>query len=465
MALHRGIQSAIFYYLSCAPCTGYSYRKKRRKEATRDRAHKRALEENNPGLYRHPSPFATNPHWQEEMELGPATSKRKGHKSNLKAVKTSGTQNSGGSASQLASTVELGLSPNSDGGGKNDSKWNLKRYQREDEELNLDGSRDGDTSGLNRPPTARTAQTSRSATSYYSVNPPVNDLHPAIVTRYESKEDVMWMLQPPPTARVMNGKERANRSRSDSGGSRLSSRRGGGDANKLSRQVSERILDQKLKNGEEQPISISRVNSARTANAPKGQRHDRDPRSALTPVAGDSPSSSDEASSQPRRRRQKPAPIHVSSDSSTPSATTVIRRNNNDTTSTDSSFVTANPSRSLRPPVLSTVVSESHYTRSSDSLPLRDRTSRRAGLLTNDSSLNVLQELVPTGSLLNVKTSTKPPSFEARISLPPADSGEDRELQAGKDFDGWYAEHDFHIPQWAVDRTTRDVSYRWSMDF
>ena len=71
MAIHRGIQSAIFYYLSCAPCTGYSYRKKRRKEADRDRVAKHALEMEQPGLYRHPSPFATNVHWQTEIDLGP----------------------------------------------------------------------------------------------------------------------------------------------------------------------------------------------------------------------------------------------------------------------------------------------------------------------------------------------------------------------------------------------------------
>lgn len=60
-------------------------------------------------------------------------------------------------------------------------------------------------------------------------NPPLNDLHPPIVstTPYD-KEAMKWMLQPPPPASIMAGKQRVERdggrSRAESGASTLPSR-------------------------------------------------------------------------------------------------------------------------------------------------------------------------------------------------------------------------------------------------
>lgn len=533
MALHRGIQSAIFYYLSCAPCTGYSYRKKRRKEAIRDRALKHALQEDNPGLYRHPSPFATNPHWQEEIELGPThirTRKKDKSGKELKRTQTVGTYN----GSQEGSSTDLGSRPSSEK-VKNDGQWNLRRYQREDEELwgsssvnlprsvsktsNLAGSVDGDNM-LTRPPTARTAQTRRSSNSYYSTNPPVSDLHPATVTRYNSREDAMWMMQPPPPPAVMSGKERAsNRSRSDSGASRLSSRRGGDE--KLSRQLSNRIMEEKLLKSRDtlatSTLDVSRRNSQRsTGSGPRSQRHDwatdpsANPSTEETAANANANANPDDKDTQPKReRKRRPPPLAISEDS-THSATTVHHNHNHNhnhnhpyTTAARPHLSTINssgqpasgtPSGATTPtPSRRNTISAAH---SRDSSLDRGRLGRERRPPTTtvppDSSLKVLQELVPASSLLNINTATntdaangnslrkdlrtKTPSFEARVSLPPAngvgDGGEGDELDMDMDMDdGWHSGvdgRDFSLPQWAADSVARDVRtirHRWSMHF
>lgn len=61
---------------------------------------------------------------------------------------------------------------------------------------------------------------------YVGRNPPVNDLHPPIVTTTPYDTGSMkWMLQPPPAASIMNGKEKPfcekNRSRTNSRASTL----------------------------------------------------------------------------------------------------------------------------------------------------------------------------------------------------------------------------------------------------
>ncbi|GAB7348480.1 hypothetical protein MBLNU459_g6889t1 [Dothideomycetes sp. NU459] len=483
MALHRGIQSALFYYLSCAPCTGYSYRKKRRKEATRDRAEKHAMEMEQPGLYRHPSPFATNPHWQTEIDLGPghATTRRMaaGKDTQKPAKAAPRARDSDENGSTVASTVSLGLVP----ADSNDSTWNLRRCQREDEELwgsnmparssrsrGLEGSVINGRGTISRPTTARTAETDRSTASYYSTaNPPINDLHPAIITRINSAEDAMWMLQPPPIAHVMAGREKPNRHRSDSGASRLSSRRGGDK--QLSRQVSQRIVGDKLKAGELLPaIALSRESSGRTVHVSPGS----------TPMCNFDSSSSDDG--RAKRRRRRPPPINVSEDTSH-SARTVVHADPLRLSSTDTRDVSPrrkDPRRHLSPIMSDDASSDRTLARhsgsrgrSTDSLVDDRRSQRRPALAAKsrqDSSLNVLQELVPANSLLKVQAQalSKSPSFEARIELPPTDAVEEMELLgSGKaGFDSWYETKEFSaFPQWAADRVRRNVSSRWSVDF
>lgn len=97
-----------------------------------------------------------------------------------------------------------------------------------------------------------------------------------------------------------------------------------------------------------------------------------------------------------------------------------------------------------------------------------DRKPRPDNAKREDSSLNVLQELVPTNALLNSQKRNDVPTFEARIELPTADQYEEMMLLgSGKaGFDSWYEGRDFDtFPQWAADRVRRDVKTRWSMEF
>ncbi|EME87430.1 uncharacterized protein MYCFIDRAFT_75287 [Pseudocercospora fijiensis CIRAD86] len=221
MAVHRGIQSAIFYYLSCAPCADARVKKRRKREAAESRRDRLALEQDEKNVYVHPGEASTtNPNWQSEIELGPhGRRKKKTGNSSQRGLAPSRTSNNG---STKTSSVDLPQRL-----GSQDSRWNHRVYQREDEELWGSSSNMGASlyaGSLRRPERAKTADSSRSnGSSYYaSRNPPVNDMHPATVTKIASREEVMWMMQPLPVAEVMNGKERAPRSRSDSGGSRMS---------------------------------------------------------------------------------------------------------------------------------------------------------------------------------------------------------------------------------------------------
>lgn len=275
----------------------------------------------------------------------------------------------------------------------------------------------------------------------------------------------MWMLQPPPIAHVMAGREKPNRYRSNSGSSRPSTRFGGDK--QISRNVSQRTAGDKPKSGELLPaISLSRENSSRTANAsPRTTSHKFDS------------SSSDDA---PTRRKRRPPPIHTSEDSTR----TVIHNDASRLGPIDRSREPS-PRRRAQRRYLSPIMSDNA---SSDQILSRSRTNgasnhstdtlsddrrikRRPALADKsrqDSSLNVLQELAPAHSLLNVQKLSKSPSFEARIELPPRDSAEDMELLgSGKaGFDSWYETREFAaFPQWAADRVRRDVSSRWSVDF
>ncbi|KAL1306958.1 hypothetical protein AAFC00_005595 [Neodothiora populina] len=465
MALHRGIQSAIFYYLSCAPCTGYSYRKKRRKEAIRDRAQKHQLEMEEPGLYRHPSPFATNPNWQTEIDLGPSPLPPRGKKTSQKK----GRVNTG-NESNVTSSTSLPLAK----GASNDSNYTLRKHQREDEELwRTSTSRTSPLGAsvmdIGRPPTARTTRTDKTSTSYYSVqNAPINDLHPAIVTRIDNREDAMWMLQPPPSARVMSGREKpvTRVARSNSGSSKVSSRRP--DSSPLSRQISHRIIDEKLRSRELLP-----------AMDIDGERTPRPVDSALSPDTPTTERLSSDSTITSRRKR-RPPPISVSEDTqnSNRSCTDRHKTHSHSAEALDTNGQ-SDPHYSEDPAVRNT----RHLTASSK--PSRDNARQRRTVAVKpdetarsttrptlgskdrqDSSLNVLQELVPA-SMFNMRNSTKSPSFEAKIELPSPNSDETELLGSGKAaFENWFESRDIALfPEWVSERTKRDVSARWSVDF
>lgn len=476
------------------------YKKQRRKQAKQARKARTKLVEEQPGLYHHPEPTGTNPYWQEEIGLGPGPPPRRAKRTNThhrRATTIAGTHGSAvsqaGSSIDVDRAADLRLSDDT----LDDDNWNRKRYQREDEELwgfettvplqkAVSGSSVG-IIGLTRPSTSRSG-------SYYSARaPPVNDLHPPVVSLPSPHAcDNAWMLQPPPKAAVMSGKERATlRSRSGSGASsrvELS----------LQRQVSARQLRQKIDRGETPELpSLSGGNSYNDVLL--GRRHDR-PKTPLTRP----PSAA--SSYRPRTRRDTAmtntsVPEQLSSDSSD----TVVRRSHS--SSRDLSTV---PSlrlvrvRSSRQQ-LSTVVSSGsgdastsptnispppelenenvrvtaprkvrHSTQSTDSDPYH-LMKRHTPLVPSDiSSLNILQNLVSPDALLNSRF-VSAPLMEARIKLPPSDHDEQNVLDtdpwSGSGFAisrGWGTEQvggEARVPFDSAGVAERDPRMRWSVDF
>ncbi|KFX90055.1 hypothetical protein O988_08360, partial [Pseudogymnoascus sp. VKM F-3808] len=138
MSLGVGIQSVVFYVLSCSACSKISHRQKAKSEAKRERAEKKKLETDQPGLYHHPSPFNTNPYWDEEITLGPGPPSRKTGSKNTssRALHTAGHASSI-AASDVAPSSQAPSSPTivPEDQRLSGDDWNRKRYQREDEEL------------------------------------------------------------------------------------------------------------------------------------------------------------------------------------------------------------------------------------------------------------------------------------------------------------------------------------------
>ncbi|KAL8948079.1 MAG: hypothetical protein Q9222_005697 [Ikaeria aurantiellina] len=290
----RGFQSAVFYYLSCTPCNQLASRRRRRKGAARSKAEK----EMDQGPYPHPSPFSTNMYWAEEMTLGPGPpqkrerqqKKKRRRDGTFKAAADDRDLVTGSSAettgTSSADTVVQGVTELEQERRGSGDDWNRRRYQREDELLwGIDTISEDDDEAL------------RVGDSYYTArNPAVNDLHPPVVsTAPRNKIETQWMLQPPPSAKIMEGKVRANRSRSDSGGSNGSSRRGEVG---LGRQLGERLVEEKKRRrkrtgeeggGEAGSAVLSRATSKESEVASTtgegGQRHDRDEPSTEPPIS------------------------------------------------------------------------------------------------------------------------------------------------------------------------------------
>ena len=437
----RGFQSAIFYYLSCAPCTKLAYQRRRRKEHKRAQAEKAQSEAEN-GLYTHPLPFSTNPYWREEIELGPGPPQRRAardgkgksvkHKSGKggisRQLQTGGTGSSATTGVSSADTVvEIeGLEQIVDSG----EGWNKKRYQREDEVLW--GLEDRETMSTGASSMSRSG--SGSKYQFYARNPEINDLHPPVVSTHPTnRSETQWMLQPPPKARVMDGKERANtpnRSRSGTGGTNSSR----GSIRKvpefsLGKQVGEKLMESKLKSGEHLPSSaaMSRDPSARsTASArsrnSQGQPHDRDTHTLSRP-----------RSDSLRRKQTPPPPISISSELPLPSPP---------------------PTR----PPLSTIPSASFSQRSKDRSHLRPLIVSANSV----SSLHILQELVAPASQLN-RSPSPVPDIARSVKLPPVSHQEDVDLRF-PEVESWFPDNGW---RWSGSgKQGREVrhTHRWSMD-
>ena len=294
--------------------------------------------------------------------------------------------------------------------------WNRRRYQREDEMLwgvHVDGGSRKETPKAGRS----RAGTASSAGSYkYGCNPAINDLHPPIVsTRPTNRSEMRWMLQPPPSARIMEGKEPANRSRSGSGGSYGSGRSNGSnrrmDTN-LGRQVGEKLIEGRMRRDaslDSAPVTraISREDTTSAqVHIPLGQPHDTDRR----PSDGSQISSTKSTASS---RKPPPPPLSIAPDIRPPASRPPLSTiNSTSNIKIPASDVVANP-KLLRPALL----------------PMDSSTS---------SSLHNLQELVSPLSLdissvgspktLSAMRRASSPLPEASFALPPTDDIEEREL-------------------------------------
>jgi len=413
MSLDVAIQSVVFYVLSCSTCAKINHRRKAKVQAKKERKEKHELETEQPGLYRHPSPFNTNPYWTEEIMMGPGPPKKNSDKNGSKNASQRALNTAGqGSSYASSGATDTPSSPTAVEGSRISGEgWNLKRYQREDEALwghDVQGpgqrimgaiAKAGSTAGrlLEGRLSKSGPSVDENPKSYYlAKNPPVNDLHPPVVsTQPASRDETRWMLQPPPSAKVMEGKERVNRNRADSNGSS----RKGGDVTPLSRQVTERLVDAKLQRGEtpSYPELRSQAQGALApkphSSLPKGQRHERD-----RSPSWESSESSDGAG---MRRKRKPYPISISP----------VMNSSRDTIEH-----TAVPASSgVRPP-LSTIVSSSNvvprvaHSTSSD-LVLRDLPPSSTNSAMNPRSQSPTNRLSPNANSMPASI----PSVESKF--------------------------------------------------
>lgn len=428
--------------------------------------------------------------------MGPGPPPRRARRTNTgstRAITTAGTQSSalskGGSSFDGDPARDMRLSDDT----LQDENWNRKRYQREDEDLwghddapiPLQHTGSGSSVGVIGF-TSQRPGVSRSGSYYCARAPPVNDLHPPVVSLPSpDPADNRWMLQPPPKASVMAGKERAsNRSRSGSGASsrvELS----------LQRQLSTRQMQQRLERGETAELpSISptgsynnlisgqrdrcRMPQARPPSASSSRRKKRrDTAMARTDTmstqhsSGDSSEAISRGPSAPdveglRVRQSRPCLSTIVSSGS--GANNPSQHGHDRLTNSDESALPEKPS-----PVYHRLIS----TKSSDSTP--NLVGHRTPLSSSDiSSLNRLQDLVSPPALLNSRF-VSAPLIEAKIRLPPSqeDLKQDKE-QTWNEKTGFgiprawkpdMADEQFNLPFDNPGPPDRDPRLRWSVDF
>lgn len=333
MSFPIAVQSAIFYFVACTPCAKARHRQKAKEQAKKEREEKAKIELEQPGLYRHPSPFNTNPYWQEEINRGPSLPKKCGSKnSSQRKLSSSGMQDS--AISVLAHTNTETSRTNVDvvtpvpEEEPISEDWNRGHgYQREDEELWgqwAGGQKWKDAFSKARDSAGRLIEstlglekevTEEERHNFYTTpkNPPVNDYHPPVVSsKPEHRDARKWMLQPPPSAKIMEGKMPVSRTISSAS---LPSRSGasrstvGGDE-PLSRVVSERLTRGKSHNSRSEPTEEELIESL------FGSRSRSFPRSRSLSL-DDSEGSIDNAFDQKKhQRRPKPRAVPAGYESS-----------------------------------------------------------------------------------------------------------------------------------------------------
>ncbi|OTA91272.1 hypothetical protein M434DRAFT_52129, partial [Hypoxylon sp. CO27-5] len=265
MSFGVAVQSAVFYVVSCAPCLQARHHQKSKARAKKEREEKARLQAENPGVYQHPDPFNTNPYWSEEIMMGPRIQAKNSGQESSCVTESSTRVDSMSPGSSHTAVVEDGKLSFST---TLSDDWNRKRYQREDEELwgqGHDISRTGHKlmdaikqagssagrileASLGKEPKPVTDE-DRHNFYFAPRNPPVNEYHPPIVRqRPIHKDGNKWMLQPPPPAKIMEGKVPV--SRSGSMASHISRKTTMSDGPNLGRLVHERTVEAKLRSGE-----------------------------------------------------------------------------------------------------------------------------------------------------------------------------------------------------------------------
>ena len=201
----------------------YKYKKKRRKEAQSAREE---VVSTQPGAIRQPHAFQTNEQWAEELMLGPGPPKpwkpdellqkvkqklaptpvEVAPRPPLERARPSMDRRISGALVTVKDSIKQSLHPDT---------WNWKRYDREDEF----GLGDKVTRIWDRvttmhqeelPHGRRRAHTNESDRDYTRGRiPAINDMHPPVVSQLPAtRDEAAWMLLPPPSRAVMEGKSR-----------------------------------------------------------------------------------------------------------------------------------------------------------------------------------------------------------------------------------------------------------------
>ncbi|KAI2620861.1 hypothetical protein GGS21DRAFT_388053 [Xylaria nigripes] len=250
MSFVKALQSFAFYLASCSPCNREMEKRRLKRDAKRQRQDK-AREREEPhsvggAVYEQPSAFSTNPYWLEEFNMGPHTNRKKNTAASKSASQRRLTSASGDTASvgglsittttisNLANADLASNKPNS----SHANSTTLFGHKESDEpnETGLTATTDlarSPMSSIGSPGSGSKVsmtygiqeldEDSRAATSYSRgemlegfgangyfdrKNPPVNDLHPPIVRQPSDRSASLWMMAPPPPAKVMEGRSR-----------------------------------------------------------------------------------------------------------------------------------------------------------------------------------------------------------------------------------------------------------------
>jgi hypothetical protein len=442
MSFPVAVQSAVFYFMACTPCNKILHRRKAKIKARKESEEKARVVAEQPHLYHHPDPFNTNPYWSEEIRMGPSLPKKgKGADSKTgsqRGLTTNGSRDlaSVGTVSTIAVGPQTGTGnsvspktsttptpapmtlqgigsaptvvPEEDAASATLSKtasvstgddWNLKRYQREDEELwghelsrtgqkLMDAIKQAGTTagrfvesklGIEKEVTEEDRYN-----FYFSPrNPPVNDYHPPVVSSKPAHRDALrWMLQPPPPAKVMEGKTPVSRTASMMS---VNSRRtvGTSDGMSMGRRVGERALEARIRNGEtpfedhglHSTSSLNRTRSRRAAASAIATKARRRTRSYS--LSTESEDSMDEVD---RRRGRRPShravttPDIESEDSAHESAVRSLE------------LLSIGPHHAAQKPRLPTIMSTESASESVSRRPLREITNSSPSLDRNNST-------------------------------------------------------------------------------